>query len=197
MEPFLFALNAVLPIVLLAALGYLLKKISLVDEKFIKTGNKIVFKVLLPVMLFNNVYKIENLGAVEFGYVLYSVLAIIAVFFRRSYNERIYHKGKPEESRAHTGNLPFQLCPHRNTRCRKSFRRRGGNNRFRPFRICHSGFQYPCGGGAFGFRERKVQFKSNPARYYEKSADTRSICRVRRSFYPRNFYHKRNCLPAL
>ncbi len=80
MEPFLFALNAVLPIVLLAALGYLLKKIGLVDEKFIKTGNKIVFKVLLPVMLFNNVYKIENLGAVEFGYVLYSVFAIIAVF---------------------------------------------------------------------------------------------------------------------
>ena len=80
MESFLFALNAVLPIVLLAALGYFLKKIELIDDKFIKTANRLVFKILLPVMLFNNVYKIENLGSVELGYVLYSVLAIVAVF---------------------------------------------------------------------------------------------------------------------
>ena len=80
MESFIFALNAVLPIVLLAALGYFLGRIELIDEKFIKTANKIVFKVLLPVMLFNNVYKIENLGAVELGYVLYSVVAIVVFF---------------------------------------------------------------------------------------------------------------------
>lgn len=80
MESFIFALNAVLPIVFLAVLGYCLKKIKLFDENFIKTANKVVFKVLLPVMLFNNVYKIENLEKVELGYVLYSVLAIVAVF---------------------------------------------------------------------------------------------------------------------
>lgn len=80
MESFIFAVNAVLPIILVVAIGYFLKKIKLVDEAFIRTGNKIVFRVLLPVMLFSNVYKIENLGEVELGYVLYALFAVVTVF---------------------------------------------------------------------------------------------------------------------
>ncbi len=80
MESFVFALNAVLPIVILAAIGYYLKKLKMFGEDFIKTANRLVFRVLLPVMLFNNIYKIENIGEVELGYVLYAVCAICAVF---------------------------------------------------------------------------------------------------------------------
>ncbi|MBR2042623.1 MAG: AEC family transporter [Oscillospiraceae bacterium] len=80
MESFLFALGAVLPIVILVLIGYFLKKIKLIDEGFIKTANRLVFRVLLPVMLFNNIYKIEKIGNLEMGYVIFSVLAITAVF---------------------------------------------------------------------------------------------------------------------
>ena len=50
------AVNAVLPIILLILLGYLLKKRAFISEGFVKMGNKMVFKILLPAMLFINVY---------------------------------------------------------------------------------------------------------------------------------------------
>ena len=56
MESFVFAVNAVLPIVAMAALGYLLKRKGIVGKDFAKTGNRLVFKIFLPVMLFTNVY---------------------------------------------------------------------------------------------------------------------------------------------
>lgn len=80
MESFIFALNAVLPIILMVAVGWILKKIKFVDEAFVKTGNKIVFRVLLPAMLFSNVYKIENISDVELGYVLYALFMVVTVF---------------------------------------------------------------------------------------------------------------------
>ena len=52
----LTAVNAILPIILLIALGYVLKRIKFFPKDFLKTGNKLVFKILLPVMLFMNIY---------------------------------------------------------------------------------------------------------------------------------------------
>ena len=48
MESFIFALNAVAPIILTVAIGYLLKKIGMMNEDFAKKANKIVFRVFLP-----------------------------------------------------------------------------------------------------------------------------------------------------
>ena len=58
MESLIFAINAVAPIVIMVAIGYLLKKAGMIDKNFAKTANKVVFRVLLPAMLFLNVYKI-------------------------------------------------------------------------------------------------------------------------------------------
>ena len=73
MESFLFAVNAIAPIVLTVALGYILKKIGFMDERFTKMANKLVFRVFLPCMLFLNVYKIESIGDIDLGYVIYAV----------------------------------------------------------------------------------------------------------------------------
>lgn len=80
MESFLFALNAVSPIVIMMVLGYILKTLKFFDLDFIKTANKMVFRVLLPAMLFLNIYKIESLGTVDLGYVLYALVAVVVVF---------------------------------------------------------------------------------------------------------------------
>ena len=61
MESLGFAINAVAPIVAMVALGYFLKRSGILGKDFAKTGNRLVFKIFLPVMLFTNVYKIENL----------------------------------------------------------------------------------------------------------------------------------------
>lgn len=80
MDSFIFALNAVLPIVLTVALGYILKRIGFMNESFAKMANKLCFRVFLPTMLFLNVYKIENIGSIETGYILYTVIAILVLF---------------------------------------------------------------------------------------------------------------------
>lgn len=80
MDALLFALNAVLPILLMMLLGYLMKHCGLVDAELAKALNKLVFHVFLPVMLFLNVYKIETLNKMEMGYILYVVAVTAAVF---------------------------------------------------------------------------------------------------------------------
>ena len=81
MDTFLFALNAIMPIILLIFLGYFLKKKHFLEEDWFRKGNKLVFKVCLPVLLFTNVYKIESFSAIKWSVVLYAELAIFAVFF--------------------------------------------------------------------------------------------------------------------
>lgn len=81
METFLFALNAIMPIILLIFLGYFLKKKNFLDEGWFKKGNKLVFKVCLPVLLFTNVYNIESFASIDWSVVIYSEAAILLIFF--------------------------------------------------------------------------------------------------------------------
>lgn len=77
---FLFAFNAVIPIVLLILLGFILKKIGLFNDVFLQTANKFVFNCCLPVLLFYNVYNIGNLGEISWGTVFFA-LGTIFIFF--------------------------------------------------------------------------------------------------------------------
>lgn len=81
MDTLLFALNAILPIILLILFGYFLKKKSFLDEDWFKKGNKLVFRVCLPALLFINVYNIESFTSINWSVVIYSEIAIFAVFF--------------------------------------------------------------------------------------------------------------------
>ena len=80
MDSLIFAVNAVSPIIVTVAVGYLLKKAGLMSADFAKAANKLVFRLLLPSMLFLNVYKIENIASMDFGYVLYVLIALITIF---------------------------------------------------------------------------------------------------------------------
>lgn len=81
MNTFLFALNAIMPIVLLIALGYLLKKAGLFGEEFLNKGNSFSFRVLIPAMLFCNIYDLDDLGEINGKAVLFAVAAILLTFF--------------------------------------------------------------------------------------------------------------------
>lgn len=80
-DAFLFAADAVLPIVLMIALGYVLKRIGMLSKEFLDIGNRLTFRVLLPVMLFYNVYGIESLRKVNLMFVLYGLGAVVVIFF--------------------------------------------------------------------------------------------------------------------
>lgn len=80
MDSFIFAVNAVLPIVLMIAVGYILKRIGFMSGEFAKAANKLVFRVFLPAMLFLNVYKIDSFGGVHPGYIVYCLIALLVIF---------------------------------------------------------------------------------------------------------------------
>jgi len=81
MDTLLFALNAILPIILLILFGYFLKTKNFLEEAWFKKGNKFVFNVCLPCTLFINVYNIESFTSINWSVVIYSELAIISIFF--------------------------------------------------------------------------------------------------------------------
>jgi malate permease and related proteins len=80
MDTFLFAINAIFPIIILIVLGYMLKKIEFYDDYFLNTLNKYVFRVGLPILLFFNVYNIPSLHDIDWIIILFSVIGIIAIF---------------------------------------------------------------------------------------------------------------------
>lgn len=75
------AVNAVAPVVLLILLGYLLKQSGFISKEFVKTGNKLVFNVCLPCMLFINVYDIDGFSSINWDIIFYSVAALLVIFF--------------------------------------------------------------------------------------------------------------------
>ena len=77
---FMTAANAVLPIVLLIVLGYLLRQKGVLTDQFLSVGNKLVFSVCLPVMMFVNVYGIASISDVRWDICLYSVAAVTLLF---------------------------------------------------------------------------------------------------------------------
>lgn len=81
MNTLLFSVNAILPVVLLIFVGYLLKKLHFLEEDWFKKGNRLVFRLLLPCLLFYNVYQIQSFSAIDWSAVIYSELVILALFF--------------------------------------------------------------------------------------------------------------------
>lgn len=80
MDSLIFAFEAVLPIILMVAIGYAIKKLGLLTADMAKVINKLVFRIFLPSMLFLNVYKIDSLASIEFDYILYATVAITLIF---------------------------------------------------------------------------------------------------------------------
>lgn len=77
---FMTALNAVAPIILLIALGYILRQKGFLTESFLQVGNRLVFKLMLPCMLFINVYSIPSLAQIRWDITLYALGAILLIF---------------------------------------------------------------------------------------------------------------------
>lgn len=80
MDSLIFAINAVSPIIVAVAVGYFLKSAKIVNFDFAKAGNKLVFRLLLPAMLFLNIYKIDNMASIDFGYIGYVLISLLVIF---------------------------------------------------------------------------------------------------------------------
>lgn len=91
METFLFALNAVMPIVLLILLGYILKKYKFFSDNFIVTSNKFVYRVALPVSLLLSIYE-GDISKIHWSIVMYTTVIIFFLFFIALFSALIFTK---------------------------------------------------------------------------------------------------------
>ena len=80
MENLIISFNVVLPLFLCMALGYFLKWLKMYDDAALKTMNKLVFKVFLPIYLFKSVYSSDLSAAINGKLILFSVVAILVWF---------------------------------------------------------------------------------------------------------------------
>ena len=80
MDSLIFAVYAVAPIIIIVAIGYILKKVGFMNAEFAKAANKLVFHIFLPAMLFLNVYNIEDIGEMNFGYIIYVLVVLLSIF---------------------------------------------------------------------------------------------------------------------
>jgi len=81
MDAFLFALNAVLPIIILFVLGYLLKHFKVFNDIFFSQLNKYVFRIALPVLLFFNIYAVNDLSNLNWMIIVYAIVGLFVIFF--------------------------------------------------------------------------------------------------------------------
>ena len=76
MSDLLFAINIVMPMAILLAIGYLFKKIGFLDDHFLRIGKKLCFYVFLSCSLFKNLYD-SSLESVPFRFLLLTVCGIL------------------------------------------------------------------------------------------------------------------------
>lgn len=70
---FTTAAFAILPIMLLMSLGYFLRQKGYLTPAFLAQGNKLVFRLFLPALLFANVYDIESFSQIPWDIVIFSL----------------------------------------------------------------------------------------------------------------------------
>lgn len=94
MENLVFSLNATAPIFALMVLGYLFRRINLIDEKAASWMNKFVFKVALPALVFKDLASQDFAGTWNGKFVVFCFgvtsisIAVIALFSKLVVKDR-------------------------------------------------------------------------------------------------------------
>ncbi len=73
----IFTVNAIMPLILLILLGYLLKRVGMLSKDFLKIGNKVVFRVCLPTLLFCNISELEGMNEIPLNAIVFTMAIII------------------------------------------------------------------------------------------------------------------------
>ena len=72
--------NAIAPIMLIMALGYLAKSMHAITRTDVQRMNSAAFKYLMPLMLYYNIYSSDLSSAVNPRLIIFGVCGILAVF---------------------------------------------------------------------------------------------------------------------
>ena len=77
---FITALSVLFPLFAKILFGFILRQIRILTERSLRELNSLVFKILLPILLFSNLYKTDFSTITSFRLLGFSVLIILAMF---------------------------------------------------------------------------------------------------------------------
>ena len=77
MQNLIFSLNATMPVFLMMCLGWFLRRIGLLDDVFASHMNRFVFRVALPVLLFQDLATENFFSVWDPGYVAFCFAATL------------------------------------------------------------------------------------------------------------------------
>lgn len=80
LDNLLVSINVVSPIFFLLALGYILKRVKMLDKHTQDVMNNIAFKVLFSVLLFNSIYKTDLEKSFNPMLLLFAVVTVVLIF---------------------------------------------------------------------------------------------------------------------
>lgn len=80
MENLVLSFNVMLPLFLCLMLGYLLRRVGMLEPTLLKGLNKLCFKIFLPFYLFNNVYSTDISEAFNAKLIIFSISCVVALF---------------------------------------------------------------------------------------------------------------------
>ena len=85
MDNFIFSVNATVPIFLVIILGYVLKKLGIINKAFVDTANKYVFKVALPIMLFKDLAFSNIIEEINGSFIVFCIIVMFLASWFLSY----------------------------------------------------------------------------------------------------------------
>jgi hypothetical protein len=80
MENLILSLNVIAPLCLLILIGVAINRVGLIGSDGVRQMNAITFRVFLPVLLFNNIYKTTIAEVFDAGLVVYAVVTCLLSF---------------------------------------------------------------------------------------------------------------------
>lgn len=116
MDNFLICFNAIAPLLLLILLGYTLKRLGFIQPSGFAAMDRLCFKILIPAMLFCNVYFSDFPGQFQGNAILLMDLAVLATFLVAFFWFPGFFPGKrktspPSSTVCATETWPFWECP--------------------------------------------------------------------------------------
>ena len=96
MEHLVYSLNSVLPLVVLVALGYFLRRKGIIQESFVTAGTKIGFQAALPALLFQQVAQADLTTVFNPWLIVFAICAILATVLLLCLLIPLFVKGNPQ-----------------------------------------------------------------------------------------------------
>lgn len=94
MSDFIFSINVTFPIFLVMVLGYVLRRIGMLNDNFVTVCNKLNFKITLPFLLFRDLGNVNIRASFDAKYVLFCAFATSVGFFGAWALGKIFVKDK-------------------------------------------------------------------------------------------------------